>query len=290
MNRSQLLAILLATTVATTAMAQLSPPQSAAQGQSDAPAVSSDAPIGPHDVIEIKVFQDPSLNTRVTVGDEGNINLPLVGKLSVTGMTPQQIELRVKSLLEARYITKADVTVQILEFGNRPISIVGAVNRPGRISTGGITLMQAITQAGGVSTNYGKTLYIIRTADNGLTERISISIEDLLINGNPDVNLPLAPGDVVNVPAETPLTIYVLGEVMKPGTVLFRSSQSPTLLQALAGAGGLTDRAAKKVTLKRLVGGVEKTLTYDYKRIIAGKEPDVVLLDSDRLIVNESVF
>ncbi|MCU1244478.1 MAG: sugar transporter [Acidobacteria bacterium] len=256
----------------------------------DAPA-SSEARVGPRDVVEIKVFQDPSLNTRTQITEDGRINMPLLGKVEVAGQTTSQVEAHIKALLEAKYITKADVSVQVVEYGNKPISVVGAVTRPGSIgATANITLIQAITQAGGLAPGYGKTLYVLRTGQNGLTEQISIDIEDLLVNGNPDLNVPLAPNDVINVPVDTPIMVYVLGEVMHPGVVQFRRSQTPTLLQALAGAGGPTDRASKTVRIKRTANGQPQTITVDFKKISRGNKADEPLFDNDTIYVNESFF
>jgi polysaccharide export outer membrane protein len=253
--------------------------------------LTTDAPIGPRDKIEVKVFQDPSLNTTTTVGDDGKVTMPLLGKIDVAGLIPSEVEQRIKVLLEAKYVTRADVTVQVIEIGNRPISVIGAVTHPGRIgATANITLIQALTQAGGLATGYGKTLYVLRTASNGLTEQIAIDVEDLMVNGNPDLNLPLSPNDVVNVPVDTPIIVYVLGEVMHPGPVQFRRSQTPTLLQALASAGGPTDRASKTVVIKRVSNGKDTTTSVNYKRIASGNSPDTPLQDNDTLFVKESVF
>src|SRR5436190_5721138 len=243
-------------------------------------AIASDAPVGSRDVLEIHVFQDPTLNVRATVGDDGAINMPPIGKIAVTGMTLTQIEQRIKALLEARYLNKADVSVDLIEAGSKPISVIGAVNRPGRIGiTGNITLMQAITAAGGLAAGYGHNLYVLRTAANGLTEQVAIDLDELMVNGNPDVNLPLRANDVVNIPLEPTINVYVLGEVMKPGKVQFRGSQHPTLLQALAEAGGPTDRAARTVLLKR----ASETKSLNYLRIVDGRTPDVELQDGDTI-------
>jgi polysaccharide export outer membrane protein len=181
--------------------------------------------------------------------------------------------------------------VQVVEFASKPISVVGAVVRPGRISaTGNTTLIQAITQAGGLAATHGKDLYILRTASNGLSERVSISIDDLMINGNPDVNIPLAPNDLVNVPADTPITIYLLGEFARPGKALFRSSQTPTLLQAMADAGGQTDRAGKTVIITRMVDGKTQRIEVNYRQILSGRKQDVVLRDNDTLYLGSALF
>jgi polysaccharide export outer membrane protein len=291
MKRISVMLIILATAAIgqRPALAQMQIPPGSLLGDSQASA--SDAPIGPRDVIEIKVFQDPSLNTKMTVTDDGRITMPLLGKVDVSGLTPTELETRIRTMLEAKYINKADVSVSVIEAGSKPISVIGAVTHPGRIGiTGNISLIQAITQAGGLASGYGRTLYVLRTAANGLTEQIAIDIDDLMVNGNPDLNLPLRANDVINVPIDSSINIYVLGEVMHPGSVQFRRSQTPTLLQTLAAAGGPTDRASKVVILKRVVNGTEKTFKYDFKKIIDGRQNDVVLLDGDRVVFKESFF
>ena len=255
------------------------------------PALSSDSPVGPRDVVEVKVLEDPAMSNRVTVTDDGSIILNNVGKVFVAGLTASQIEAKLKSLLEANFLAKATVSVQIVEFSSKPISVVGAVLRPGRISaSGNTTLIQAITQAGGLTTGYGKELYVLRTGQNGLTEQLAIDINELMVSGNPDLNIPLAPNDLVNIPLDLQITVYVMGEVQKPGRALFRRSQTPTLLQAIADAGGPTDRASSRVVVKRMVNGVEKTIKADYKRIIAGRDKDLILHDNDTVVVSEARF
>lgn len=255
------------------------------------PILSTDAPVGPRDVLDINVLEDKSVTTRVTVGEDGTIALNVLGKVLVSGLTASQIESRLKSLLEANYLAKATVSVQVVEFASKPISVVGAVVRPGRISaTGNTTLIQAITQAGGLSAGHGKELYVLRTGQNGLTEQVSVSVEELLINGNPEVNIPLAPNDLVNVPIDTPITVYVMGEVMKPGKSQFRSSQTPTVLQALADAGGPTDRAGRKVIITRNTDGRQERLVVNYRDIISGRIKDVILRDNDTVFLEEALF
>ncbi|HEX3578960.1 MAG TPA: polysaccharide biosynthesis/export family protein [Thermoanaerobaculia bacterium] len=281
-------AMLIVAALAQPVLAQTQVPPATMLGE-NAPS-ASDAPIGPRDYIEVKVFQDASLNTKTTVGDDGRITMPLLGKFEVSGLTPSDLEARLKTMLE-KYINKPDVSVTVLEAHSKPISVIGAVTRPGPVGiTGNISLIQAITQAGGLASGYGRSLYVLRTAANGLTEQISIDIDDLMVNGNPDLNLPLRPNDVINVPIDSQINIYVLGETMHPGSVQFRRSQTPTLLQALAAAGGPTDRASNQVILKRVVNGAEKTFKYDFKKIIDGRQNDVVLQDGDRIVIRESFF
>jgi polysaccharide export outer membrane protein len=252
----------------------------------------SDAPVGPRDVLEIRVLEDPSISDpRAVVSSDGQIVLNVLQRVQVAGLTAPEIEARLKALLEAKYLAKATVLVQVVEYSSKPISVIGAVVRPGHITaTGSTTLIQAITQAGGLTAGHGKELYVLRTGRNGLTEQVAVDIDQLMVDGNPDLNIPLAPNDLINVPAEAPITIYIMGEVMRPGKATFRSSQTPTLLQAIADAGGPTDRAKKIAIIKRFENGKQQSLRVNYKDILRGKKADVVLKDNDTVWVDESVF
>lgn len=256
------------------------------------PILSADAPVGPRDAIDIKVIEDPTISGRTTVNDDGSITLNVVGKVQVAGLTSTQIEAKLRALLEADKLTKATVAVQVVEFASKPISVVGAVVRPGRIgaSGGSTTLIQAITQAGGLTAGHGRELYVLRTGRNGLSEQVAIDIEQLMVQGRPELNIPLSPNDLVNVPLDTPLSIYVMGEVMRPGKIDFRSSQTPTLLQTIAAAGGPTDRASKRVVVKRMVNGKEQTIKINYRDILNGKRNDEILRDNDTVYLQEAIF
>ncbi|HEV7241812.1 MAG TPA: SLBB domain-containing protein [Thermoanaerobaculia bacterium] len=255
------------------------------------PILSSDAPVGPRDVLDVKVLEDDKISGRVTVNDDGSLAFNVIGKVQVAGLTSTQIEAKLKALLEADILTKATISVQVVEFASKPISVVGAVVRPGRIgATGNTTLIQAITQAGGLAAGHGKELYVLRTARNGLSEQVAIDIDQLMVQGRAELNIPLAPNDLVNVPIDTPVAIYLLGEVMRPGKVEFRSSQTPTLLQAIAAAGGPTDRASRRVVVKRVVNGIEQTIKLNYRDILNGKRKDEILHDNDTLYLEEAIF
>ncbi|MDQ3279827.1 MAG: polysaccharide export protein [Acidobacteriota bacterium] len=257
----------------------------------DLPILSSDAPVGPRDVIEVNVLEDQTIAGRFPVAEDGTIVLNVLEKVQVAGLTATQIEARLKGLLESNYLAKATVRVRVAEFASKPISVVGAVVRPGLISaTGNTTLLQAITQAGGLAPTHGKELYVLRTGANGITEQVAVPVDELLVNGNPDMNIPLSPNDLVNVPVDTPLTIYVGGEVMKPGKVQFRSSQTPTLLQAITDAGGPTDRASRTALITRVENGKSRTMKVKFMDIIRGRKPDFVLRDNDTVWLDESIF
>jgi polysaccharide export outer membrane protein len=184
------------------------------------------------------------------------------------------------------------VAIQVKEFRSKPITVIGAVNKPGPLPfQGRVSLLEALTQAGGLTENRGDVVHVLRRATNGLTDQVSIPIDRLLVTADQHVNIPLFANDLVNVPPAVDVTIFCLGEVSSPGAQGFKSTERITLLTAIARAGGLSDRAAKKITIKRqLRDGTEQVLTADYKAILAGKAPDVALQDGDVVVVEESFF
>jgi polysaccharide export outer membrane protein len=248
--------------------------------------------VGPRDQLSVHVDEDEKLNGDRRVSEAGTINLSLIGDVQVAGRTTNEIALVVKKLLEARYMQRASVDVQVTEFRSRPISVIGAVKSPGNLSfSGRWTLLEAITAAGGLSESHGNVVYILRRADSGLSDQVTIDLDDLLVHGDQRLNIPIFANDLINVPVTVDVTVYCLGEVAKPGALAFKSNERITVLTAIAHAGGLTDRASSRILIKRAVhadGPAE--LNVDYKKILAGKQPDVDLRLGDVIVVKESFF
>ncbi|HSF38527.1 MAG TPA: polysaccharide biosynthesis/export family protein [Thermoanaerobaculia bacterium] len=248
--------------------------------------------VGPRDLLEIKVFEDETLNGPRRVEEDGTIDFPPLGKVPVTGNTASETAQILKARLEAKYMQRASVAVRISEFRSRPISVIGAVNQPGNLAfSGRWTVLEALTAAGGLAENHGNVVYVLRRSDNGLSDQVAIDLDDLLVRGNPKVNIPIFSNDLINVPATIEVIVYCLGEVGRPGALSFKSNERITLLAAIAHAGGLTDRASMKILVKRAnsTSGPQE-LTVDYKKILAGKEADVELRQGDVIVVKESFF
>ncbi len=236
----------------------------------------------------------PDLNTQPQhrVSEDGTISMPPLDDVQVAGLTEAEVAQKIKVLLEAKYAQRATVEVTVQEFRSRPISILGAVKNPGNLPfSGRWTLLEALTAVGGVDENHGSALYVLRRADNGLSDQVAISLDDLLVRADPRVNIPLLANDLINVPAAVSVIVYCLGAVTRPGAVDFKSTERITLLAAIARSGGLTDRAAKTIRIKRAdaTAGTPE-IEADYKRILAGKDPDVELRQGDIVVVKESFF
>ncbi|MEO8189184.1 MAG: polysaccharide biosynthesis/export family protein [Acidobacteriota bacterium] len=251
-----------------------------------------DYAIGPKDLLEIRVFEIPELNLERRVNNNGTIDLPLLGEVNVSALNAAQVRDRLEQLLKAKYVNRASVSVVIKEFGNKPVTVVGAVQKPGVLNISGRwTLLQAISAVGGLTDTAGRKIYVLRRAENGLSDTLEIDSEELFHNASPIWNVPILPGDVVNVQARTNIRVFCLGEVKSPGALEFNSDDRVSLLSVIAKAGGLTDRASKSIRIKRRgADGKDAEIVADFKRIVSGKDADPVLKPNDVIVVKESFF
>jgi polysaccharide export outer membrane protein len=256
------------------------------------PAPLTDYAVGPRDLLEVKVLELPELNVERRVLDGGTIELPLLGAIPVAGMTAGEIRARVEALVLEKYVNRANVSVVIKEFANKPVSVLGAVLRPGSLSISGRwTLMTAITAAGGLSDKAGSRILVLRRADNGLSDTLEIRTDDLFASATELWNIPIQPADVINVVPRTSITVFCLGQVNTPGALLFDSEDRLTLLSVIAKAGGLNERASNTIRVKRLgPDGKDVESVVDFKRIVAGKDPDLAIKPNDVIVVKESFF
>ena len=115
------------------------------------------------DLLDIRVFEIPELNVERRVSDAGTIELPLLGEFPVSGLTAGQVRDQLQSMLTAKYVNRANVSVIVKEYANKPVSIVGAVQKTGSLNISGRwSLLQALSAAGGLTENAGKTIYVLR--------------------------------------------------------------------------------------------------------------------------------
>lgn len=249
--------------------------------------------IGSKDLLEISVFGLDEMNKTVRVSEDGKISLPLLGEVDVQGLTKSEIEKKLTRLLEEKYLQNPQVTVFIKEYQSKRVSVLGAVKSPGPYELLGLqTLLQIISQAGGLTQDAGDEIIVMRVDEDGSSTSIKISIDDLMLKGDASLNLPIQAGDIVNVPIDKIVNVYVFGKVKNPGALKVRKMKIPTLLQAIAQAGGFSDRASKgRVLIKRIdKEGKEHQIKVNVKDIIKGKKKDIQLLENDVVYVPETIF
>lgn len=175
---------------------------SAHPGTPDSRQVDDDYVIGPSDVLGISVWKDTELTQKsVLVRPDGKITIPLVGELTVSGLTPPAVQRLISQKLK-EYISNPQVAVIVEEVKSRTYVIVGKVAKPGSYGLGKpTTVLEAIAIAGGPQ-DFAKTkkIYIIRRMGNGSTTRLPFDYNDIIKGHHPEQNIDLQSGDTVVVP------------------------------------------------------------------------------------------
>ncbi|WP_176722441.1 polysaccharide biosynthesis/export family protein [Candidatus Thiosymbion oneisti] len=108
--------------------------------------------IGPHDLLEIAVFNVDELSSEERVNEDGSIIMPLIGSVSVGGLTLREAEQRLADILGRTYLQDPQVNIFVSEYASQDVTVVGAVREPGVFPLRGrTTLLQVIALAGGVN-------------------------------------------------------------------------------------------------------------------------------------------
>ncbi|MCU0288828.1 MAG: polysaccharide export protein [Acidobacteria bacterium] len=248
--------------------------------------------VGAKDLLTINVFDVPELNITVRVSENGTITLPLLGQIEVDGLTQDELERKLASLLEKNYLKNAQVTVFIKEYQSKQVSVIGAVKKPGNYELiGKQTLLQMLSIAGGLSEEAADRIVVIRQYSDGASKSLMIDLDKLMIEGDPVLNIPIHSNDIINVPVEVFVDIYIFGQVTNAGQIKMKKNSNLTLLRAIAQAGGFTDRARKSgVVIKRIVDEKEVKIQVNVNTILSGKKEDILLNPNDIVFVPESIL
>jgi polysaccharide export outer membrane protein len=256
--------------------------------------------LGPNDLLEISgpELTEPGAK-RSRIDGDGNVDVPLVGRVQVTGLTVQQTEEKLDKLLRT-YIRDPQVTVNVAEVHSQPVSVLGAVNTPGVHQVQGQkTLLEMLSLAGGIRQDAGYSVRITRQAEWGCiplpsakadaSGRFSVAelnLKKIMEAKNPEENIQIFPHDVISVPKAD--MVYVIGEVRRSGGFVLGEHQTISVLQALSMAEGLNPgadtRHAKILRLKKEADQREE-MAVDVKGVLTGKRPDLPMQGDDILFI-----
>jgi polysaccharide export outer membrane protein len=233
------------------------------------------------DALTVSVVNQPDLTKKYTVDEDGTVLMPLVGRVQAAGLTPDALADELRRRLE-EYLTNPQVRVEVERV--KRIFVFGGVGAPGMYQlTDRMTLIELLARAGYAG---AAEALIIRgkgakapalPSDQG-SDVIRVNLREFekdLEDGRLSRNVLLEDGDTVFVPRRDPNRIFVSGQVHVAGA--YSVPEGTTVLQALALAGGPTERASLgKIKIFRLVGGKQKSMTVKLEDAV--KPGDTILV------------
>jgi polysaccharide export outer membrane protein len=224
--------------------------------------------VGPQDVLNITVFGEADLSKRYTVDADGTIDFPFVGRVRAAGQTLRQVQESLVKRLGGGFLVNPQIAIEVAEFRSQSIFITGEVRSPGAYPIkGNMTIVEALALAGPTQAASNEIVVVRSKAvaeragpllpgDSESAETTKVNIRDLQ-SGKLSLNILLQPGDTVFVPRAE--TFFVTGYVRSPGSFVYEPGMQ--VLQALALAGGLTERGSNRgMKIVRTVDGRQETI------------------------------
>lgn len=201
--------------------------------------------LGSGDVIKIQVYQNPDLSLETRILEGGGFSYPLLGMVKVSGMTVNQAEKKIADALkEGNFLKQPQVSILVLQVRGNQVSLLGLVGKPGRypLDQANIKLSEIIAQAGGLAVGAASDTVVVMGNRNGKAFRKEIDFPSIFQTDGKADDMVLENNDIIYV--DRAPTIYFYGEVQRPGAM--RLERDMTLMQALATAGGITQRGTEK--------------------------------------------
>lgn len=207
--------------------------------------------LGPGDMVRISVYGNPDLATETRVTQEGALTFPLLGEVSVGGLSVAQSEKKISSKLEeGGFVKQAQVNIVVLQFTSQQISILGDVLKPGRYPLEQTSnLVEVLALAGGVNPN-GSDMVTVFSRHEGKTEKHEYDLRDIL-RGGTGANIKVNSDDIVYAHARE---VSVLGQVNRPGKYSMQEGMR-NVVDFLSMAGGINPGGADAVTVLAVRNG-----------------------------------
>lgn len=158
--------------------------------------------ISPADLVSVTVYEVPEMNRKVRVNASGMVFLPLIGAIEVGGKSMGAAQAMIEKKL-ASFVVKPQVTLFIEEYGNRRISVMGEVQKPGTYplpTESRMTVLEAISAAGGFTPVAAPDRARILRFVNGQSVKYTVDVKNLTRGENKEQDMVLEPNDVIFVP------------------------------------------------------------------------------------------
>ena len=249
-------------------------------------AVLTEYRVGPQDVLKIIVFGEPTLSGSVRVDSDGTIPFQYLQRVKAGDLTVSQIAESIRKGLADGYVRAPQVSVEVEQYHSQNVYVLGEVKAAGKYPvSGNATLVDVLTQAGSTTPTAGHWVLINHarpggaagpaTIDDKGTADLRINMKD--IQSGKAQNILIQDNDTIFVPRAE--VIYVGGYVRAPGGFPF--DEGLTVYQAVALAGGPTEKGSNRVSVKRMIDGKLKEI--DVKQTDVLKPGDQVTVKARRL-------
>ena len=246
--------------------------------------------VGAQDVLAITLFDQQDLSGKYTVETDGTFTFPLIGRVTVGGLTMREVEQALRAELSKGFFKNPQVSVAVEQYRSQRVFVMGEVRTPGPYPlVGNMTLIEALARAGSTTEYAAGEALIVRSRDERasggpvLPEQdssasvIHVDVKALQM-GRLSENAELRDGDTIFVPRAE--LVYVFGQVNRPGS--YTLQRNTTVLQALSLAGGVTDRGTTgRIRIARVVEG---------KKVEVRVKVEDIVLAGDTIIVPERFF
>jgi len=212
--------------------------------RAQSPVAKTDYVLGAGDVVRVSVFQSPELTLEARIPETGVVSYPLLGAVTLGGLTISQAEQRIANgLLSGKFLKQPQVSILVIQIRGSQASVLGHAVRPGRyaLELTNTRLSDLMALAGGIAPDGSDILTVVGTRD-GKPFRTQIDFRTLFRGGASSEDIVIQNNDVVYV--DRMPEVYIYGEVQKPG--MLRLERGMTVLQALAAGGGLTLRGTQR--------------------------------------------
>ncbi len=222
--------------------------------QTTLPSAESAYRLGPGDVLQLNVLQQPSLDQQLTVRPDSTAVVPLVGEVTIGGLTLREAEKLLRQKLSLFNPSIRDLTLTIVEYNALRVYVMGAIVQPGSYTfSRPPTLWDVLREAGGPQPDARlEAVRVVRVVGGRSTTEVHDLTGFLSGTADQETAVTLKPGDTVIVPGEAPMHVtpeagvQVLGSVRTPGTYLLKEPTPLLSVLMLAGAP-LEDGNLKKI-------------------------------------------
>ena len=242
--------------------------------------------LGPGDLLQVTVFESEELNCQVRVSSRGHVTLPLLGQVTLKGMSAREAEVHIENLYRERYLQDPHVSIFVKEHVSQRITLLGQFKNPGTYDyPTKMRLMDVMALGGGLSEQAGRTAQVRRPpnaeGEGGAT--FLVDLDKMIREGKSELNIEINGGDVIFVPEAG--MFFVDGAVRRPGA--YHITRRTGLSEALSLAGGMAPYAdPEKVILIRHLGeGERQVLELDMQDTEVQQTP---VADRDVILVKAS--